>query len=152
LNEAINQLAEKSLELKQAELGRRIPHDAYARELQKVRMSLADRYAFGVESTTALRTASHASTCASCWSNFEPTEVWEAWRPRSRDLRFGFEFIARATFRDVNFGEVGKPGVSFEAANRDSPRPGFTLCRHCGKVQTGLRQADDEPTRTDACL
>ena len=29
LNEAINQLAEKYLELKQAELGRRIPHEAY---------------------------------------------------------------------------------------------------------------------------
>jgi hypothetical protein len=38
INEAINQLAEKYLELKQAELGRRIPHEAYPRELQKVRM------------------------------------------------------------------------------------------------------------------
>jgi hypothetical protein len=49
LNEAINQLAEKYLELKQAELGRRIPHEAYPRELQKVLMYLADRNAFGVD-------------------------------------------------------------------------------------------------------
>jgi hypothetical protein len=49
LNEAINQLAEKYLELKQAELGRRISHEAYPRELQKVRMYLADRNAFGVD-------------------------------------------------------------------------------------------------------
>jgi len=49
LNEAINQLAEKYLERKQAEMGRRIPHDAYPRELQKVRMYLADRNAFGVD-------------------------------------------------------------------------------------------------------
>jgi hypothetical protein len=48
-NEAINQLAEKYLELKQVELGRRIPHEAYPRELQKVRMYLADRNAFGVD-------------------------------------------------------------------------------------------------------
>jgi hypothetical protein len=49
LNEAINQLSEKYLELRQAELGRRIPHEAYPRELQKVRMYLADRNAFGVD-------------------------------------------------------------------------------------------------------
>ena len=49
LNEAVNQLAETYLELKQAELNRRIPHDAYPRELQKVRMYLADRNVFGVD-------------------------------------------------------------------------------------------------------
>ncbi|MCX6018783.1 MAG: class I SAM-dependent DNA methyltransferase, partial [Chloroflexi bacterium] len=49
LNEAVNQLAETYLERKQAELGRRIPHDEYAAELQKVRMYLADRNVFGVD-------------------------------------------------------------------------------------------------------
>jgi hypothetical protein len=49
LNEAVNQLAEKYLELKQAELGRRISHDEYPRELQKVRMYIADRNVFGVD-------------------------------------------------------------------------------------------------------
>jgi hypothetical protein len=49
LNEAVNQLAEKYLELKQIELGRRLPHDRYARELQKVRMYIADRNVFGVD-------------------------------------------------------------------------------------------------------
>jgi DEAD/DEAH box helicase domain-containing protein len=64
---------------------------------------------------------------------------------------FGFEFIARATFRDVNFGELGKPGVDFKVANRDSPRPGFRLCRHCGKVQGAPRYSDDdEPEQAHA--
>lgn len=49
LNEAVNQLAEKYLELKQEELKRRIPHDDYPRELQKVRMYLADRNVYGVD-------------------------------------------------------------------------------------------------------
>ena len=49
LNEAVNQLAEKYLELKQAEEKKRIPHDDYPRELQKVRMYLADRNVFGVD-------------------------------------------------------------------------------------------------------
>lgn len=49
LNEAVNQLAEKYLELKQAETGKRIAHDAYPRELQKTRMYLADRNVYGVD-------------------------------------------------------------------------------------------------------
>ena len=49
LNEAVNQLAEAYLERKQAELGRRILHDDYPQELQKVRMYLADRNVFGVD-------------------------------------------------------------------------------------------------------
>ncbi|RDI98960.1 class I SAM-dependent DNA methyltransferase [Dyella solisilvae] len=49
LNEAVNQLAEKYLELKQEETRRRIPHDDYPRELQKVRMYLADRNVYGVD-------------------------------------------------------------------------------------------------------
>jgi hypothetical protein len=49
LNEAVNQLAEAYLERKQQELGRRVPHERYAQELQKVRMYLADRNVFGLD-------------------------------------------------------------------------------------------------------
>lgn len=49
LNEAVNQLAEAYLERKQVELKQRVPHDEYPQELQKVRMYLADRNAFGVD-------------------------------------------------------------------------------------------------------
>lgn len=49
LNEAVNQLAEVYLERKQQELDKRIPHDVYPQELQKVRMYLADRNVFGVD-------------------------------------------------------------------------------------------------------
>jgi hypothetical protein len=49
INEAVNQLAEAYLERKQAETGRRIPHERYALELQKVRMVIADRNVFGVD-------------------------------------------------------------------------------------------------------
>jgi hypothetical protein len=83
--------------------------------------------------------------------DFEAADVREAWQLEARDLPFGFEFIARATFRDVNFGELGKPGADFKVANRESPRPGFKLCRHCGKVQGSPRQSDDaEPEQAHA--
>jgi hypothetical protein len=49
LNEAINQLAEEYLRMKQKELGQMIPHEAYVLEKQKVKMLLADNNVFGVD-------------------------------------------------------------------------------------------------------
>lgn len=49
LNEAINQLAEAYLQLKQQAEGRRIPQDNYPRELQRVKMHIADNNVYGVD-------------------------------------------------------------------------------------------------------
>ncbi|HDN9016130.1 TPA: class I SAM-dependent DNA methyltransferase [Aeromonas salmonicida] len=49
LNEAINQLAEAYLQLKQQAEGRRIPQDSYPRELHRVKMYIADNNVFGVD-------------------------------------------------------------------------------------------------------
>ena len=49
LNEAVNQLSEKYLDRKQRELGKRIPHDQYADELQRVRHFVTDRNVYGVD-------------------------------------------------------------------------------------------------------
>lgn len=68
-------------------------------------------------------------------ADLEPKDIREAWQINSGSLPFGFEFVSRVTFRDVNFGELVKPGESFKVADKESSRPGFKLCRHCGKVQ-----------------
>lgn len=49
LNEAINQLAEKYLELMQNALDERIPQQGYVKELQKVKMYLADNNVYGID-------------------------------------------------------------------------------------------------------
>lgn len=49
LNEAINQLAEAYLQLKQQAQGQRIPQDRYTHQLQRVKMYIADRNVFGVD-------------------------------------------------------------------------------------------------------
>ncbi len=49
LNEAVNQLAEEYLRRKQQELGKSISHDDYKKELQRVKMFIADRNVFGVD-------------------------------------------------------------------------------------------------------
>jgi len=49
LNEAINQLADTYMQLKQKELDQVLPPDEYTRERQKVKMLIADRNVFGVD-------------------------------------------------------------------------------------------------------
>ncbi|EIN00452.1 DEAD/DEAH box helicase [Paraburkholderia hospita] len=73
-------------------------------------------------------------------ADFSPTHVREAWQINTGELPFGFEFITRVNFRDVNFGELAKPGEAFKVADKESTRPGFRLCRHCGKVQKPPRR------------
>lgn len=68
-------------------------------------------------------------------SDFQPAHIREAWQIPTGGTPFGFEFISRVTFRDVNFGELAKPGDAFKVADKESQRPGFKLCKHCGKVQ-----------------
>lgn len=73
-------------------------------------------------------------------ADFQPTNIREAWQIPTGGTPFGFEFISRVTFRDVNFGELAKPGDAFKVADKDAQRPGFKLCRHCGKVQKTARR------------
>ncbi|GAB3771907.1 DEAD/DEAH box helicase [Ramlibacter monticola] len=73
-------------------------------------------------------------------ADFQPSSVREAWQIPTDGTPFGFEFIARVTFRDVNFGELAKPGETFKVADKDAQRPGFRLCKHCGKVQKPPRR------------
>ena len=72
-------------------------------------------------------------------ANFKPAHIREAWQIPAGGTPFGFEFISRVTFRDVNFGELAKPGDAFKVADKEAQRPGFSLCRHCGKVQKPVR-------------
>ena len=76
-------------------------------------------------------------------ADFEVKDIREAWQIKAGGLPFGFEFVSRMTFRDVNFGELVKPGESFKVADKESSRPGFKLCRYCGKVQTAPRSRFD---------
>jgi len=65
----------------------------------------------------------------------EPDDVTVAWKLESDQVAFGFEFIRRAMFRDINFGERGKSEDVFKVADHEASRPGFKLCKHCGMVQ-----------------
>ena len=66
LNEAVNQLAEKYLERKQRELGRRIPHAEYPDELQHVKLYIADRNVYGVDLNPVARELAEVSLWLNC--------------------------------------------------------------------------------------
>jgi len=78
-------------------------------------------------------------------ADFEPQDIREAWQIKAGGLPFGFEFVSKVTFRDVNFGELSKPGESFKVADKENARPGFQLCKHCGKVQKPPKNRNDPP-------
>ena len=66
LNEAVNQLAEKYLNRRQRELGKRIPHAEYADELQKVKHFITDRNVFGVDLNPVARELAEVSLWLNC--------------------------------------------------------------------------------------
>ena len=43
-------------------------------------------------------------------ADFEPHAVEQAYAMRASELPFGFEYIASATFREMNFGRLGQQG------------------------------------------
>ena len=66
LNEAVNQLAEKYLDRRQRELGKRIPHAEYADELQKTKHFITDRNVYGVDLNSVARELAEVSLWLNC--------------------------------------------------------------------------------------
>tara|TARA_R110001599_G_scaffold351706_3_gene584329 strand:+ start:4142 stop:10579 length:6438 start_codon:yes stop_codon:yes gene_type:complete len=59
----------------------------------------------------------------------------KAYRLQSEMLPFGFEYIPKLLLREINFGQPQGPHEPMSVAGENLPRPGFQLCRHCGKVR-----------------
>lgn len=72
--------------------------------------------------------------------DIQPNASKKAFKLEDESLPFGFEYLSTATFREVNFGQVGDDGVEIEVAGTTTNRPGFRICKHCGKVKKKGRQ------------
>ncbi|MGI9250995.1 MAG: DEAD/DEAH box helicase [Pseudohongiellaceae bacterium] len=68
--------------------------------------------------------------------DFEPAEVSLAYAMQTDTRAFGFEFIKKAQFREINFGKHNDNDQLIGVAGMEMPRPGFKLCKECGKVQS----------------
>ncbi|BBG66226.1 helicase, C-terminal:type III restriction enzyme, res subunit:DEAD/DEAH box helicase, N-terminal [Hydrogenimonas sp.] len=67
--------------------------------------------------------------------DIESDQIQEAWVTESETSPFGFEFVQKAHFKEINFGEFSLTGEEVSIAGKRTPRNGFILCRCCGKVQ-----------------
>lgn len=69
--------------------------------------------------------------------NFEKKHIEDAYAVVSDETSFGFEFIEKVNFKEINFGETTLIGNDISIAGKSVPRKGFVICRTCGKVQFG---------------
>lgn len=65
---------------------------------------------------------------------FDDKQVMEAFKVDA-DFPFGFDFLSKVDFCEINFGEKTEIGEKSTIAGVEMPRQGFALCRVCGKVQ-----------------
>jgi DEAD/DEAH box helicase domain-containing protein len=66
--------------------------------------------------------------------DYADADVTRAYSIDDPELPFGFEFLSRVEFREINFGEGSFDGAEVRVAGEEAPRKGFIICRHCGKV------------------
>lgn len=67
----------------------------------------------------------------------EEHDITAAYRMDNGDFPFGYEFVRKATLREINFGERETTGDKFFVSGVEEVRKGFRICKHCGKIQSG---------------
>ena len=67
--------------------------------------------------------------------DFENTAITAAYKVDKADWPFGFEFISKADFREINTGHSDESSPEMTIAGKESKRTGFKLCKYCGTVQ-----------------
>ena len=84
--------------------------------------------------------------------DFQPSDIESAYAIAKPEAPFGFEYIASATFREMNFGRVDDLGRPTRFAGRETPRSGFRVCRECGTVQPrGAGEDGEKAKHTHFC-
>lgn len=62
-------------------------------------------------------------------------DIDPAYRMDNMEFPFGYEFVKKATMREINFGEKDLSGEKLFVAGSEAVRKGFTVCKYCGKIQ-----------------
>ena len=65
----------------------------------------------------------------------EEHDIASAYRMDNDEFAFGYEFVKKATLREINFGESDTVGEKLMVAGEEDVRKGFKICKYCGKVQ-----------------
>ncbi|MCR5833161.1 MAG: DEAD/DEAH box helicase [Selenomonadaceae bacterium] len=73
----------------------------------------------------------------------EEHDIKSAYRVGSESFPFGYEFVSKATIREINFGKYDIKGDMLSVAGVNEIRKGFKVCKHCGKVQTDIEKLNN---------
>ncbi len=65
----------------------------------------------------------------------KPQFIEKAFRIDSDDVPFGFEFLRKVDFKEINFGSQTGLGETIDIAGKSVPVDGFMVCKACGKVR-----------------
>ena len=65
----------------------------------------------------------------------EDNDISSAYRMDNEDFPFGYEFVRKATLREINFGESDMTGEKLSVSGIEEVRNGFKICKYCGKIQ-----------------
>jgi DEAD/DEAH box helicase domain-containing protein len=76
--------------------------------------------------------------------DFENTAITAAYKMDKEDWPFGFEFISKADFREINTGHSDEISPEITIAGKESKRTGFKLCQFCGSVQSNANRPRDQ--------
>ncbi len=66
----------------------------------------------------------------------EDRDISSAYRMDNEDFPFGYEFVRKATLREINFGESDVNGEKLSVSGVEEVRKGFKICKYCGKIQS----------------
>ena len=72
--------------------------------------------------------------------NYKDEDITDAYCIEGQDLAFGFAYITKVKFREINFGRLSDEGEEIPVAGDISRRPGFYICKSCGKVRTSKKE------------
>lgn len=77
----------------------------------------------------------------------EDQDIFKAYRMDNEEFAFGYEFVKKATLREINFGESDIVGEKLTVSGVEDVRKGFKICKYCGKLQT----ENGRPQHTFTC-
>ena len=65
----------------------------------------------------------------------EEHDISSAYQMDNDEFSFGYEFVNKATLREINFGESDMVGEKLTVSGVEDVRKGFKICKYCGKIQ-----------------
>ncbi len=76
----------------------------------------------------------------------EDKDIEKAYAMNNDDFPFGYEFVKKATLREINFGEADVSKAEELTVNGVSEaRKGFIVCKHCGRIKDSEGKINHAP-------